>query len=31
MEYKEKFDVSFINDDLKTTIAEVEKAIKEKI
>ena len=31
MEYKQKFDVSFINDDLKTTIAEVEKAIKEKI
>ncbi len=31
MEYKEKFDVSFVNDDLKATIAEVEKAIKEKI
>ena len=31
MEFKEKFDVSYVNDDLKTTILEIEKAIKEKL
>ena len=31
MEFIDQFNSSFINDDLKETIIEVEKAIKEKI
>ena len=31
MEFIDRFNISFVNDDLKEAIVEVEKAIKEKI